>query len=125
MTLSGGRPSAGITSLSGLPSTCSMTMKRWPSASPTSWMVQMCGWFSADAARASVRMRCGGIIGLVQDFYRDRALELRVVGLPHLAHPAAAQARLHIVRAEAGAGRQRHGAAGVYRAEMGPEATLW
>ena len=64
MTLPGGRPSDGINSLSGFPSTYSITMKLTAcpepvegAAAPTSWMVQMCGWFSADAARASARMR--------------------------------------------------------------------
>ena len=46
MTLSGGRPSEGMSALSGFPSTCSITMKAWPSCSPTSldgadvWVVQ-------------------------------------------------------------------------------------
>jgi hypothetical protein len=40
----------------------------------------------------------------VQDLDRHRAPELLVVGLPHLARPAAAQARLQVVRAETCAG---------------------
>ncbi len=35
------------------PSMSSMTRNGRPSSSPSSWIVQMCGWFSAEAARAS------------------------------------------------------------------------
>ena len=39
--------------LSVMPSRYSMTMQARPFCSPMSWMVQMFGWFKADAARAS------------------------------------------------------------------------
>ena len=35
------------------PSSNSMAMNGWPSCSPMSWIVQMFGWLSAEAARAS------------------------------------------------------------------------
>ena len=44
---------AGNAVFQRLPSRNSMTMKTWPSSSSISWMVQMLGWFSAEAARAS------------------------------------------------------------------------
>jgi len=40
-----------------MPSTNSMTMKSSPASWPTWWMVQIFGWFSTEAARASLRKR--------------------------------------------------------------------
>ena len=47
-----------------IPSRNSMTMNGWPSCFPISWMVQILGWFRAEAARASRRKRssaCGSL----------------------------------------------------------------
>ena len=46
-----GRPAMRCFSV--IPSRNSMTMKASPCCSPISWMVQMLGWFNADAAFAS------------------------------------------------------------------------
>ena len=48
---SSGRPPMRFFSV--IPSRNSMAMKARPSCSPISWMVQMLGWFSAEAACAS------------------------------------------------------------------------
>ena len=56
-----------------------MTMKVWPSCSSMSWMVQMCGWFSAEAARASRRNRSSACASLAtsvrQELERDEPAE--------------------------------------------------
>ena len=49
----------------------SMTMKAWPSCSPMSWMVQMLGWFRAEAAWASRRKRLEGL-RIVGDIVRQK-----------------------------------------------------
>ena len=58
-------------------------------------MVQMFGWFSAEAVRASRRKRSvvWRIVGAVvrQELQRDRPAELDVFGLIHDAHAARAE----------------------------------
>jgi hypothetical protein len=58
---------------------------------PTSWMTQMCGWSSADAARAS------------QELDRHAAPELEILGLVDHAHAAAAELREDPVARDGGA----------------------
>jgi hypothetical protein len=57
-------------------------------------MVQILGWFSAEAARASRRNRssaCGSPgYPVGQEFQRDQAVQVRVARLVHDAHAAAA-----------------------------------
>jgi hypothetical protein len=48
--------------------------------------------------------------GLGQDLQRDVAIELRVAGTVHLAHPAGAEGGENLVRAEARTRGQKHGA---------------
>ena len=47
-SVSNGRPAILCFNVS--PSRYSIAMKGWPSCSPISYMVQMLGWFNADAA---------------------------------------------------------------------------
>ena len=70
-------------------------MKARPSSSPMSWMVQMLGWFSAEAAWASRRKRAerlrvaSYLIG--KEFQRDKPVQPRVLGFVDHAHATAAQ----------------------------------
>ena len=63
-------PLPGISSLSGLPSTNSMTMKVCPSCSPISWIVTMLGWLR----------RCGGARFPLQPFQRSALFHSRPSG---------------------------------------------
>ena len=58
-------------------------------------MVQMLGWFSADAARASLRKRsraCGSLRHLVRkELQSDHAAEFEVFGFVDHTHPAATE----------------------------------
>ena len=59
-----------------------------------SWIVQMFGWFSAEAARASRRKRvsaAGSSASSGKKLQRDEALQPRVLGLIDHAHSAAAE----------------------------------
>ena len=87
--------------------------RSWPSCSPTSNSAQMCGWLSAEMARASVSKRArrsgrsassGG-----SSLIATARSEPRVAGPVDLAHAAGADERQDFVRAESHAGRQGHG----------------
>ena len=60
-----------------------------------SWIVQMCGWLSAEAARASrsKRSSAGAIVGQLrrQELQRDVPAEPQVLGPVDDAHAAAAE----------------------------------
>ena len=89
------------------PSMSSCTMKCSPAGvSPTSWMVTMLGWLSAEAARASRRKRCDDrrLLGVrvAHHLDRDRPVQPRVERAEHLAHAAAADAPIDAVVPEAG-----------------------
>ena len=56
-TPANGSAPSSIRSRSERPFTYSMAMKAAPPTLPTSWIVQMCGWFRAAALRASRRSR--------------------------------------------------------------------
>ena len=66
-----------------------------PSCSPMSWMVQMLGWFNADAVRASRRKRLSASGSPArswrQELQRDGRLQPRVLGFVDDAHAAAAE----------------------------------
>ena len=69
-------------------------MKVRPSASSISWIVQIFGWFSAEAALASRRKRLstwGPRDVLRQEFERDKAAKLDVLGLVYDTHRAGAE----------------------------------
>ena len=59
------------------------------------------------AIEALAELRVGGE-GVGENLDRDRAIEPRVAGFVHLAHPAGADERQDLVRAEASAGVERH-----------------
>ena len=91
-----GRPSAGMSSESGWPSTYSMTMYAWPSISPVSYTVQMCGWFRPTKPGllqrfSHDRQGCDGIAADQLD--RDGALQLFVMGTVYRAHSTGAEPR--------------------------------
>ena len=73
-----------------------MTMKGCPSMSSMSWMVQMPGWLSWEAARASRRKRSSDLRSFDQvlgnELQGDVAAQARVFRLVH--HPHAATAEL-------------------------------
>ena len=76
------------------PSMYSITMYGVPSAAPTSWMVTMFGWFSAEAERASCVKRVSVSRSPArrsgQELDRHFAAQLRIAGDVHLAHSAGA-----------------------------------
>ena len=80
-----------------------------PSCSPISWIVQMCGWFSADAVRASRRNRSRATAEAVrcrrENLDRDEAIEPRIAGFVHLRPCPRGQ---DFVRTEAEAAGNRH-----------------
>lgn len=63
-----------------------------PSASSMSWTVQICGWSSAEADRASRRKRSVAVRGQIvgEEPEGDEPAELDVLGLVDDAHPATA-----------------------------------
>ena len=73
----------------------SITMKRWPSCWPISWMVQMLGWFRDEAARASRRKRSRAwgswAASSGKKFQGDEAAELGVFGFVDHTHAAATE----------------------------------
>ena len=72
-----------------------MAMKRLPSSSPISWMVQMLGWLSAEAARgfAAKSFECLWHLRQIvrKKFQRNEAVQFRVFGFVNDAHSAAAE----------------------------------
>ena len=74
-----------------------MTMNGCPLLSSMSWMVQMCGWLSSDAARASREKRSndcrisGEMFG--DELQGNMSAQSCVLGLVNHAHPAPAQLR--------------------------------
>src|SRR5215469_8091352 len=78
-----------------IPSRNSMAMNVWPSYFAISYTVQILGWFSADAARASLRKRssaCGSVAtSSRRNFKATKATEFDVLGLVDHTHPATAQ----------------------------------
>ena len=79
-------------------------------------MVQMLGWSRAEAAWASCRNRCLAVVvgGEVrgQELDGDGALQAGVLGLVDDGHAACAELAGDLIRAELGAGGERHGTGG-------------
>ncbi len=79
------------------PSRSSIAMNGLPSCSSTSWIVQMLGCWSEEAARASRCSRSSACASrrqlLGQELQRDAAAELQILGLVDDAHAAAAELR--------------------------------
>ena len=78
-----------------------MTMKGRPSSSPSSWMVQMCGWVRAEASRASRSNRVSHgawpCILLAQELDRDLAVEAQILRAVDDTHAALAELVEHAV----------------------------
>ena len=78
-----------------------MTMKGRPSSSPSSWIVQMCGWVSAEASRASRSNRDEPrrlpVIFPAQELDRHLAVETHVLAAIDDAHAALAELLEHAV----------------------------
>ncbi len=106
------RPASRSRSASVSPSRYSMTRKSMPSSRPTSWSVQMCGWFRLrDRPRFALEaVRAVAVGGDVrrQDLDRDRAIEAGVARAVDLAHAARADGRRRFVGTEAGSGGEGH-----------------
>ncbi len=79
-------------------------------------MLAMLGWFS-EARTLGFTLEAGQAVGISrkgvgEDLEGDIAVELRVGGLPDLAHPALTEEGSDVVVPEAGAGGQGHGLLG-------------
>src|SRR5947209_2152989 len=89
-----------------------MTRNAVPRSSPTSCSVQMCGCESCEMARASrsnrARRSGSDVSAAERTFECDRSVEAGVAGAVDLAHPAGAERRQNLVRAEADAGGEGH-----------------
>ena len=70
-------------------------MNAWPLSSPMSWIVQMLGWFRAEAALrfAAEALQSLGVLGdfFGQELQSDKTIEPGVLGLVDHTHPAAAE----------------------------------
>ena len=81
-------------SASGSPSSSSIMIKCSDPCCSIPWMVQMLGWFSEDAARASRWKRCRSVSSLAiagERNFSDVAAEARILGFVHYSHPAFAE----------------------------------
>ena len=94
------------------PSTHSIAMYEVARSTPTSWMVTMLGWFSADAERASRSNRsirsASAATSPRKHLDGDDAPEPGVAGPVDLAHAAGADRRDDLVGSKACTGRQCH-----------------
>ena len=94
------------------PSTSSMTIARDPSRSSRPWMVAMFGWLS-DASEPCLALEADAALGarahaFGQHLDRDVTVQPRIGGAIDLAHPARAEERDDLVRADSGSRNQRH-----------------
>ena len=87
-----------------------MTMNGRPFSSPTSWMVQMCGWLRAEASRASRSKRvshgAGSWSSLRRNLIATSRSETHILAAIDDAHAALAELLEHAVM---GNDRLRHG----------------
>ena len=101
------------------PSRCSMTRKCMPFCWPTSYSVQILGWFNEEMTRAHAR-NAAWIQDSKKDgwvVYRDRAVEPRVPRSIDLSHSTGAQRRLDFIRPKPCSRGKTHNLAKLYLGE--------